>query len=78
MKIEVETGEIKEPYHVKSLKPHYYRTIGGFDYLIPIDEVLNFEDWIIERSRTWEDFNFDKYDQYLINSIHSIKLYIES
>lgn len=78
MKIEIETGEIKEPYHVQSLKPHYYRTIAGFDYLIPIDKDEEFKDWLIDRVRSWEEFDFNKYDQYLVENIKSVKLYIKS
>ena len=80
LKLEVETGEIKEPLKVGVLKPHYFRQFAENDYLIPIDKISEFDEWSSEycfHMDIDDEFDIQDYDQYLIEDIESVKLFIQ-
>ncbi len=81
MKMEIDSGEIKETSFDKPRMPYFYRNVSGRDYLIPFILIKNFDVWSEEYccQMDFEDeFDFTFFDKYIIDDIESIKLYKES
>ena len=78
LKIEVDSGEIKEPLKVGVFKPHFYRKDdSAHEFLVPKEEIEEFDKWIELDTESDEFYEHPGFDQYMIDGIEEIELFIK-
>lgn len=78
MKIEVDTGEVTESMKVEVLKPYFYRRSDGHEFLVPKEEIGEFDKWIELDTESDEFYDHSGFDHYMVDGIEDTILFIKS
>lgn len=77
LKIEVEDGSIKEPLKVGVLKPYFYRRFEFHEFLVPKEEIEEFDKWAELDTESDEFYEHEGFDHYMVDGIEQTELFIK-